>query len=233
MLATYQADVQDLLADSGAQFYQVATLNRYINRARRRIAAASGCVRVMPKGAQTIAGQEEYKFHDWTALVQAVPGVREILAVRSLAISIGGLGQRGAWKPIWNQVPWTDWQARFGIWNGAWVGTISYPGWWAQYGFGVNGSIFLAPIPSQAQSMELDCSCMPFPLETDDDPECIPQPWCDAVQYHAAFHALLQQQRPADAQALLQLYQAEMPFCASVVAPTFIQSPYGAVVRAS
>jgi len=213
------------------QFFKESTLTSYINRARRRIASASGCVRVTPKGTQTLPQQEEYKFHDWTALVQATPGVREILAVRSLAIALGP--GDGAWKPLWNRLPWTDFQARFRIWNHAWVGTISYPGFYSQYGFGVNSSIFLAPIPSQQQPMEIDCSCMPFPLQTDEDPECIPYPWTDAVAYYAAFMALLQQQRSQDAAVLLQLFQAELPFAASVVAPAMVTSPYGAVVRPS
>jgi hypothetical protein len=45
--------------------------------------------------------------------------------------------------------------------------------------------------------------------------------------------AMMQQQRPADAQSLLQMFQMELPFCASVVAPQMITSPYGAVVRSS
>ena len=229
MLAQYQGDTQNLLNDAGGQFHSVSTLTSYINRARRKIAAASGCVRIMPAGAQTVANQEQYKFHDWTALVQATPGVREILAVRSLAIAIGP--GSGAWKPVWNRMPWTDFQARFRIWNGAWIGTISYPGFYAQYSFGVNGSIFLAPIPSQPQPMEIDVSCMPFPLQSDDDPECIPYPWTDAVPYFSACFALLQQQRKEDAAVMLQMFSAELPFAASVVAPQLVTSPYGAVVR--
>lgn len=229
-LATYQADTQNLLNDSQGQFYSLPTLTSYINRARRKIASASGCVRILVH-AQTHANQEEYRFSEWTALVQATPGVREILAIRSLAIAIGPGG--GAWKPVWNRLPWTDFQARFRIWNHAWIGTISYPGFYAQYGFGISGSVFLAPIPSQEQPMELDASCMPFPLSTDNDPECIPTPWTDAVAYFAAYLALLQQQRAQDAAGLLQIFQAELPFCASVVAPTMVTSPYGAVQRPS
>lgn len=230
MLAQYVADTQNLLNDSNGQFFAVPTLHSYINRARRRIASASGCVRVLVE-AHTHANQEKYSFHEWTALVQQYPGVREVLAARSVAVAIG-VGE-GAWKPVWNRLPWTDFQARFRIWNRAWIGTISYPGFYAQYGFGVSGSIYLAPIPSQEQPMEIDTSCMPFPLTNDNDPECIQQPWSDAVAYYAAFLALLQQQRAQDATALLQLFQVEMPFCASVVAPTMVQAPYGATIRAA
>lgn len=229
MLTTYISETQNHLNDSLAQFFSVPVLTTYVNRARRRIASASGCCRVLVR-ARTIANQEEYKFSDWTAIAQMTPGIREILAVRSLAIAIGP--GEGAWKPTWNRLVWTDFNSRFRIWNRAWIGTISYPGYYAQYGFGSGGSIFLAPIPSQVQPMELDCSCLPLNLENDDDVEQIPEPWVDAVSYFAAWLCLIQQQRREDAMAMLQVFQMELPFCASVVAPQMVQSPYGSAVRA-
>jgi hypothetical protein len=81
--------------------------------------------------------------------------------------------------------------------------------------------------------MEIDCSCMPFPLQSDNDPEAIPLPWSDAVPYMSAFFCLMQQQRMQDAAAMLQLFQADLPFCASVVAPQMITAPYGAAMRSS
>jgi hypothetical protein len=230
VLAEYLSETQNHLNDSLGQFFSVPTLTSYVNRARRRIANASGCCRVLVR-ARTIPNQEEYKFADWTALAQEYAGIREILAVRSLAVAIGP--GEGAWKPAWNRLVWSDFQARFRIWNRAWIGTISYPGFYAQYGFGTLGSIYLAPIPSQVQPMELDCSCTVFPLQNDDDPEPIPEPWTDAVSYFSAWLCLIQQQRREDATAMLQMFQTELPFCASVVAPQMVQSPYGAVQRAT
>lgn len=229
MLTEYISETQNHLNDALSQFFPVSTLTTYVNRARRRIANASGCCRVLVR-ARTIANQEQYRFNEWTAIAQLEPGIKEILAVRSLSIAIGP--GEGAWKPTWNRLVWSDFQARFRIWNRAWIGTISYPGYYAQYGFGSGGSIFLAPIPSQVQPMELDCSCLPLPLENDDDPEPIPDPWVDAVSFYAAWLCLVQQQRREDAMAMLQVFAAELPFCASVVAPQMVQSPYGAAVRA-
>lgn len=230
MLATYLADTQNLLNDAGGQFYRAEVLTSYINRARRRIAMVSGCVRVLPPGTQTVPNQERYRFRDWMALVQMEPGVREIFAIRSLSMALGP-GMSGSWKPMWNYVIWSDFQARFRIYNHSWTGAVSYPGYWSQYSFGAGGSLYLAPIPSMIMPIEVDCSCMPMPLERDEDPECIPQPWCDAVCYFAAFLCMLQQQRPNDAQAIAQLFQAELPSCAAIVAPMKPFSPYGAVVR--
>lgn len=231
MLTEHIAQTQNLLNDTGGQFFAPTVLTNYINRARRRVALSSGCIRVLPEGVQTQANQEKYNFKEWMPQVQAVPGVREIFAVRSLAIAIGP--GPGAWKPVWQRIPWTDFQARFRVWNHAWIGTISYPGFYAQYSFGVGGSIYLAPIPSLNQPMELDCSCLPYPLTDDSDPEAIVQPWADAVPYMAAFFCLMQQQRMQDAQGMLQLFQADLPHCAAVVSPQMITSPYGAANRAS
>ena len=98
MLAEYVTEVQDLLNDSQGQYFNIPRLHRYINRARRRIAYMSGCLRVIPPGTQTVPRQEIYRLSDWLPLVQGeVPGIQSILAVRSLCIAIGP----GGWKPMW------------------------------------------------------------------------------------------------------------------------------------
>lgn len=230
MLAGYVSEVQDLLNDSQGQFFKIPTLENYVNRARRRIAYASGCIRVLPAGTRTKPGQEIYPFSDWISLVQGVmPGIGSILACRSLAVAIGP----GGWKPVWRRIVWTDFQSRFRVYNGTFLGTVSEPGWYAQYGEGPAGALYLAPIPTQVQLMEVDLTCIPSPLLTDGDPEPIPYPWQDAVAYWAAVLCLLQQQRREDAQALAQLFNTELPFCAAVVCPQMIQTTYGAAMRSA
>lgn len=230
MLAQYVTEVQNLLNDQQGQFFAIPTLNNYINRSRRRIAAVSGCLRVIPDGVKTHRGQEIYPVSDWISLVQAAkPGVASILFVRSLAVSIGTNG----WKPTWKLIPFTDFQARLRIWNSTFIGTISEPGWWATVGLGPDTKIYLAPIPSQENPIDVDLTCIPMSLLTDNDPEPIPYPWTDAVCYWAAVLCLLQQQRGQDAQAMAQLFNAEMPSCASVVCPQMIVNPYGASLRSA
>jgi hypothetical protein len=230
MLAAYITDTQDLLNDLQGQFYTTPTLIRYINRARRRIAGASGCLRVLPVGTTTMPGVETYAFSDWNSLVQEqMPGVQSVLHCRTLSMAIG----TGGWKPMWRRLVWTDFQARFRIYNGTFYGVLSEPGWWAQYGAGQLGKIYLAPIPSQMMPLDVDLSCIPSPLLTDNDPEPIPYPWDDAVPYWAATMALLQQQRREDAAAMAQLFNAELPMCASIVCPQMIQTGYGAAIRSA
>lgn len=230
MLAQHITDVRDLLNDQQGQFFPEATLARYVNRSRRRIAYASGCIRICPAGTKTHRLQEVYPFSDWISLCQSqLPGIQSILACRSLAVAIGV----GGWKPMWRRVVWTDFQARFRIFNGTFYGTVSEPGWYAQYGEGPAGRLYLAPIPSQDNPLDVDLTCIPSPLLTDNDREIIPQPWCDAVPFWAAVMCLLQQQRLQDAQAIAQVFNAELPTCAAVVCPQMIQSPYGAVNRSA
>jgi hypothetical protein len=229
MLSEYVTEVQQHLNDQGGQFFPAPTLHNYINRARRRVCAASGCLRFLCK-AQTIPNQEIYPFSAWNAILQkGLPGAKNVLAVRSLAVSIGV----GGWKPMWRRIPWSDFQARFRIYNGMYYGTISEPGWYAQFGEGPYGSIYLAPIPADRLPMELDLSCVPLPLLTDNDPEPIPYPWTDAVSYWAAALALMQQQRTQDVQAMILMFNTDMPFAAAVVCPTMLQTPYGATIRSA
>lgn len=244
MLAAYIDEVQSHLNDSQGQFFSVPRLTNFINRSRRRIAAVSGCLRVIPPGTQTKPGREFYPFSEWTALVQQIcPQAQSILACRSLSVGIGGEWdqdadgiwsiQRGTWKPMWKRLVWTDFQARFRIYGGTFYGTISQPGWFAQYGEGPLGRLYLAPIPSIAAPFEVDLTLIPKPLQTDDDPEPIPYPWVDAVSYWAAVLAFWQQQRKEDATAMAELFSTDLPMCAAVVCPQMIQNPYGATLRSA
>ena len=229
MLAQYVTQVQQHLNDQQGQFFPAPTLHAYINRSRRRVAAASGCLRLLVK-SQTIPNQEIYPFTGWNALLQdQMPGTKCVLSVTSLSIAIGV----GGWKPMWRRIVWSDFQARFRIYNGTYYGVISEPGWWAQFGNGQYGAMYLAPIPGAAMPMEVDLNCVPQDLLTDNDPEPIPAPWDDAVSYWAAVLCLMQQQRAQDAQLMATMFNTDMPFAAAVVCPHMLQTPYGAVIRSA
>ena len=137
----------------------------------------------------------------------------------------------GGWKPVWRKLPWTDFQARFRLYNKTWFGAISEPGWYSQYGAGPAGVLYLAPIPAMAMPMELDLTCIPMPLTNDNDPDALMYPWTDSVSYWAGVLALLQQQRAQDAKVLSDMFAVDLPLCASVVCPQFIINPYAATMR--
>jgi hypothetical protein len=219
VLTSYLTATQSLLGDTAGQFYTTASLTTFINTARNRIAATGECVRWLPPSGsgqnETVASQEVYPFSFVNTLIPSGSGIGEVLAVRSVAIANGSI------KPLWRQMVWTTFQARIRIYNGTFTGSPSV-GFWSQFSFGSLGSIYLGPIPSQANPMDWDCTCLPLALNTDADPEAIPYPWTDLVPFYAAYLALLSQQRPADADQMFARMMQMNPWAARVVKPQFV-----------
>lgn len=146
---------------------------------------------------QTVTGQEVYDFTDFTAFVQQTSGVDSIQEVLSVAVS------QGTVKPVLNYAPWVSFQAYYRVNQN----TIqNYPAVWSQYAKGVNGSIYLFPIPSGNYPMDWDCVCLPLALASDSDPEAIPYPWTEAVPYYAAYLCYQYAQRYEDAGKMMGEY---------------------------
>jgi hypothetical protein len=97
----------------------------------------------------------------------------------------------------------------------------------AQFGQGVNGSLYMYPIPSSIYQMELDCFCLPKDLEQDTDYEAIPKPWCDAIPYFAAHLAFLELQNLNAAKFYLDLYDNMVHRYSAYARPGRAINPYG------
>lgn len=126
----------------------------------------------------TVPNKEVYRFQDYNGLLP--PGMREILAIQNISISWGGI------KPTMRHLDFSAFQAYLRAYN---TQSTNWPAVWAQYGQGVQGSVYLNPIPSQIMQMEWDCYCLPEDLNGDEDPEFIPYPFTNAVPYYAAWWA--------------------------------------------
>ncbi len=97
----------------------------------------------------------------------------------------------------------------------------------AQYGQGVNGSIYMYPIPSYMYQVEVDCFCLPFDLELDTDYEAIPMPWTQTVPYFAAHLAFLELQNLNAATFYLNLYDQMVHRYSAYARPGRMTNPYG------
>jgi hypothetical protein len=154
----------------------------------------------------TIAGawttqvqQEVYPFSALNSLIQAAyPGFQSIIAVQSVAVAWG------AWKPVLQWIPWSLMQAYL---RSLTPNVQNQPIYASKYGQGVNGSIYIYPVPSQILSMEWDCYCIPTPLVDDTTFEPIPYPWTEAVPFMAAYYGYLNDQQPDRALGMLQEYR--------------------------
>ena len=209
MLQTYLTDVRDLLRDANAQFFTTAQLTRWINKARYQTCLMTSCIRVLvaggspyetdsragfgvagalipgaygsPQGASsfnTIVGQEKYPFSYANPLVQAQNGgVKGIIDVMSVSVSWGST------RPTLDWLPFEDLQAYYRAWS---INIQNYPRVFSTNGMGETGEVWVFPIPGQATEMEWMCACAPLDLNTDSDPEAIPDPHRGCVKWFAS-----------------------------------------------
>lgn len=225
MLNTYLTQTRDLLKDDLGLFYTTAKLTRYVNQARSKIAQLTGCLPILVPGAapyggsavpgsmipgaavpgsstttfNTIVGVEKYPFSYANAYAQAQnANIKGIVDVSTVAISWGGI------RPMMRWMPWDELQAYGRSYN---IGVTSYPFLWSTYGDGELGQVWIFPIPTQALEMEWGTFCAPKDLTNNSQPESIPSPFKDSVQFYAAHLAYLQSQRYGQAQIMLELFE--------------------------
>lgn len=165
----------------------------------------------------TVVGQEVYTFASRAPQAQLVSGVQGILGVISVAVSWGSM------KPLLRQEIWTRFQAYYRSYS---TGLQSWPTIWSQYAQGVNGSMYVWPLPSQVVSMDWDCFCRPLDLVDGNTPEAIPYPWTDAVQYYAAMLAFDNSQRATDADRMQTQYTKYMKRARAMSEPELPPDPY-------
>jgi hypothetical protein len=164
---------------------------------------------------QTVVSQEVYTFATANAFLPA--GVTSILSVKSIAVPWGSL------KPTLRWLDWGSFQAYLRSYS---VGLQNFPQVWSQFGQGTLGSIYLWPIPSQVLGMDWDAACLPMVLTSDADPELIPYPWTDCVGFYAAYLALLNAQRQADADQMFKRYMMYMLRARTFQAPSMVPDFY-------
>lgn len=155
---------------------------------------------VLQSYLSTVASQEVYQFSTANAILQSqTSGVSQVIGVQSVAVSWG------ASKPVLGgPYPWSSFQAYVRSLN---IVSQNYPRIWSQYGQGVNGSIYLFPVPANAAQMEWDCYCTPADLTSDASVDLVPYPWTEVVPYYAMYNAYLNAQRRDDAMQALADYK--------------------------
>lgn len=196
MLNSYLAQTGQLLQNPGAStaLYSTSDLTGYINRARSQLAAETECIRLMNTLTLTF-GTQVYSF---SSISPATTGTAGVYNVRGATCSVAS-------GFVWLSPRPFPWFQLYYLNNP--VPQTGFPTTYAQFGQGVNGSLYFNPVPDFPYTVMLDCVCEPIALASDADPEDIPYPFTEAVPYYAAYLALLSAQRMADAQAMWQEYQ--------------------------
>lgn len=215
MLNAYLAQVQSLLDDPGAVQYSTANLTTYINDARVQIAGASESLR-NPALLTFVASQQAYQFSAASLQNAPVsnPGLEGILNVR-MATIVGG-----------NQLTMRPWAWFFSYHIAVPTPAAGVPKVCAILQPGLNGTIWFSPIPTATGEAMLDSVCYPVELVNDSTPEALESPWQEAVQYYAAYLALLNAQRRTDADAMFARYQVFETRATQMTTPTRLPRNY-------
>lgn len=200
MLTTYQTQTYELLqltSAAAAKLYTADQLTGFINQARFWISGESECIRnfaTLPiaSGARSAA---------FTSIVLGAPsaGIAGALHVRQSWADVGDGLVLMTGRPF-------SWMGAFGL-NRV-VPQTGLPATWAQYAQGVQGSLYVDPLPDRAYVLTVDTVCYPIDLVDDATVEAIPAPWTHCVPFYAAYYALLGAQRLQDAEMMLRRYEA-------------------------
>lgn len=145
---------------------------------------------------QTIPGVERYPyfgfFNDFLRAQYA--GVSQVMDTIACSVNWGGTT-----RPTLDWLPWDEYQAYCRAYA---VLNMSYPAIWSVYNDGPQGEIWMFPVPSQYNEIELDVTCLPIDLTNDSDFDAIPPAFQEALKYGAAAIAFESSGRYAQAQAM-------------------------------
>jgi len=171
----------------------LSVIDGYINKARGQVAAEGECVRSGATLNLNIA-ERSYTFG---ALIPADTNIDVVLAIRSATII--GTGSIDI-RPF-------EWFAAYYLSD---TTTVGMPRIAAQREQGAAGIIWLWPTPNVTIPVQFDTVCLPDTLVDDLTPEAIPYPWTDAVPFYAAWLAMMNAQRQADANEMFGRYEQVM-----------------------
>ena len=176
---------------------------------------AGGTIALTTSGVnQLAAGQEVYPFSN----IILPTGMKSIVSVRSASIIYANYRYSlpcysfSVYQAMIRQYPF---QYQY------------VPTFCSQYGRGSSGSMYFYPLPSTNYQFELDCFGIPADLAADSDTDLIPDPWNDAVPYHAAYLAYLDLQDANAARGMKAEFDEYVHRYGSYASPGRITNPYG------
>lgn len=196
MLTAYITRTQQLLQNPPADtdLYTTSDLTQFINSARGQMAGETECIRRYGTLAAT-AGTQVYAF---SSIVPGTTDVSGIFNIRGATVSIAS-GQ------VWMQPRSFPYFQLYYLNNP--VPQQGVPAVYSQFGQGIAGTLYLAPVPDLDYTLNLDVVANPIDLVDNMTAEAIPYPYTDAVPYYAAYLALLSAQRTTQAGSMWEEYQ--------------------------
>jgi len=212
-LASYEQQTQLLLNDVVEAEYNVADLDVYINIGRGQIAAATQCIR-FDATLVTTATVAVYGFIEFNV----INGVDRLLTEPRM-ISLRTTGNQ---RVMLEKRNW-EWFFRYLLCANP-LPNPGPPAVWSAQEQGTRGSITISPVPDNAYILDTNSIGVPLDLSASQTVEAISYPWTDSVPYFAAYWALMNKQREADAQMMEQRWIQFMTWAGRQVSSTVLPS---------
>jgi len=190
-MATLSSEILDtrrLLHDANGNYWQDSELTDYINAARRRVVADTGCNRVL-QTQNLLVGQETY-------LLSALPQGNSTIDILNLTCLWGSS------RYVLNYMPFTEFNSKMR----AWQSFQSRPAVWTRYG---QGTVYVGPIPDQTYVSEWDTVCTVADLVNMADTETIMFPYTESIPYYAAYKAKYKEQSYDEASIFHEEYKSK------------------------
>lgn len=148
-------------------------------------ATGSGAVATTVMSPMNLLLQAQERYDLANMPISSFPGVQSIIGQRSVSIIYSN------YRYSIPQYSWTVYQGYIRQFPSQYE---YVPTFYSQFGQGAAGTLFMYPLPSQTYQFEVDCTCQPIDLTTDQSVEAIPQPWQDCIHFLAAYYGYLELQ---------------------------------------
>lgn len=190
-LQSYITDAQRLLHDSSYNFWSQQELTDYANKARRRVASDTGCLRQLAAGVVVDAGTNSFDF-------LAIANNRRVIGILDI---------------YWYYSPTTRYALLYHPYSAySRLGSVMYqyngiPTFWSQLG----QTAYVSPTPQQGYTADFDCVIEPLDLVnlTDVDSEIV-SPFSEAVAFYMCYLAKMKDQRRQQAEEFLLDYKRQV-----------------------
>lgn len=188
-LSTYITETRRLLHDSTGNYWTDAELTDYINDARNRVVADTGCNRVL----QSFTIQQGVESYSYSLLPQGV----NTIDIMNLTVIWGSL------RIVLNYYPFSKLNSELR----AYSAMQSRPVAFSVYG---QNTFYVGPIPDQNYTAELDTVVLPATLVNSTDVDTLVYPYTSPISYYAAYKAKYKEQSYNEAEKFNEEYQRKM-----------------------
>ena len=188
-LTQYITSVRRLLHDATGNYWSDTELTDYINDARNRVVADTGCNRVLQTVSLT-AGNETYAY-------SALPSGSSTIDVLNITVLWGSM------RVPMNYMTFTEFNMKMRAWQAFQARPVAF----TVYG---QNTVYVGPIPDQTYVSEWDTVVMPTTLVNGTDVDTIGFPFTSGITFYAAYLAKYKEQSYEEADRFKEEYNRKV-----------------------